>query len=334
MFGTFWLRNVLRATTACNFSSLIWPDGSAPAALGSLLFEPLEPQIIEKMQCFTTVLPFRAPASSFFWLFLFSYLLSSSLVFSSRTLPTSVFSSVHIFGSLTSKLLSLNTHIYIRTHTYTHRHIHTYTRTCIHTYAYIHTHTHIHTYIHSITVDTEGINQQRAIASFVGGEGTQVSPGPDIYIYYILYTIYYIIYYIYTLYTIHILYISILHYIYNIYIYILIVIDVQHQGILLLLRSYTHTQTHTQNHMEMHPSKHEQTGSPIFLCDIESLQQCWKPWAEEQKRYRHTVSVSASFSRSLSLLLSLSGGGGSGGRCCCCGGGGACGFGCCCSSRE
>ena len=29
---TFWLRNVLRATTACNFSSLIWPDGSAPAA--------------------------------------------------------------------------------------------------------------------------------------------------------------------------------------------------------------------------------------------------------------------------------------------------------------
>ena len=28
----FWLRNVLRATTACSFSSLIWPDGSAPAA--------------------------------------------------------------------------------------------------------------------------------------------------------------------------------------------------------------------------------------------------------------------------------------------------------------
>ena len=33
VFCTFWLRNVLRATTACNFSSLIWPDGSAPAAL-------------------------------------------------------------------------------------------------------------------------------------------------------------------------------------------------------------------------------------------------------------------------------------------------------------
>ena len=25
-----WLRNVLRATTACNFSSLIWPAGSTP----------------------------------------------------------------------------------------------------------------------------------------------------------------------------------------------------------------------------------------------------------------------------------------------------------------
>ena len=33
VFCTFWLGNVLRATTACNFSSLIWPAGSAPAAL-------------------------------------------------------------------------------------------------------------------------------------------------------------------------------------------------------------------------------------------------------------------------------------------------------------
>ena len=31
-FCTFWLRNMLRATMACNFSSLIWPAGSAPAA--------------------------------------------------------------------------------------------------------------------------------------------------------------------------------------------------------------------------------------------------------------------------------------------------------------
>ena len=68
---TFSLRNVLRATTACNFSSLIWPAGSAPAALASLLFDPPEPQIIGKTQCFATFLPFHASASSFFLLFLF-----------------------------------------------------------------------------------------------------------------------------------------------------------------------------------------------------------------------------------------------------------------------
>ena len=68
---TFWLGNLLRATTACNFSSLIWPAGSAPAALASLLFDPPEPQIIGKTQCFATFLPFRASASSFFLLFLF-----------------------------------------------------------------------------------------------------------------------------------------------------------------------------------------------------------------------------------------------------------------------
>ena len=72
VFCTFWLGNVLRATTACNFSSLLWPAGSAPAALASLLFDPPEPQIIGKTQCFATFLPFRASVSSFFWLFLFS----------------------------------------------------------------------------------------------------------------------------------------------------------------------------------------------------------------------------------------------------------------------
>ena len=71
VFCTFWLRNVLRATTACTFSSLIWPAGSAPAALESLLFGPPEPQIIAKTQWIATFLPFRASASSFFWSFLF-----------------------------------------------------------------------------------------------------------------------------------------------------------------------------------------------------------------------------------------------------------------------
>ena len=100
---------MLRATTACNFSSLIWPAGSAPAALASLLFDPPEPQIIGKTQCFATFLPFRAPGSSFFLILsLFWY----SFFFSSLTLPTCAFPSVHIVGSLTSKLPS-NIYIYI-----------------------------------------------------------------------------------------------------------------------------------------------------------------------------------------------------------------------------
>ena len=97
VFCTFWLGNVLRATTACNFSSLIWPGGSAPAALASLLFNPPEPQIIRKTQCFATF----PPGSSFFWGFLF--LIFFHLLFSSLTLPTCAFPSVHIVGSLTSK---------------------------------------------------------------------------------------------------------------------------------------------------------------------------------------------------------------------------------------
>ena len=160
---TCWLGNVLRATTACSFSSsqlpkvvraccafyiltwksasrrngvhflactfsaLIWPHGSAPAALASLLFDPPEPQIIGKTQCFATFLPFRAPGSSFFWDFLFfwSSLLFSSLLFSSLLFSSLLFSpllsssllfsgsshlcfsSAHTVGSLTSKLPSM-----------------------------------------------------------------------------------------------------------------------------------------------------------------------------------------------------------------------------------
>ena len=102
---TFWLGHVLRATMVCKFSSLVWPDGSAPAALASLLFEPPEPQIIGKTQCFATFLPFRASASSFFWLFLFSDLLSSNLSLLSAS-ALLCFSSVHIVGSFTSQLPS------------------------------------------------------------------------------------------------------------------------------------------------------------------------------------------------------------------------------------
>ena len=136
VFFTFWLRNMLRATTACTFSTSQLPKvvrtwcvlymltskcasrhngvhffdistsksrpsmvcfahfdlemRSAPAALASLLFDPPEPQIIGKTQCFATFRPFRAP-NSFFWDPLFFDLISSSLLFSSLTLPIYAF---------------------------------------------------------------------------------------------------------------------------------------------------------------------------------------------------------------------------------------------------
>ena len=101
VFCTFWLQNVLRATTACKFSSLIWPAGSAPAALASLLFDPPGPQIIGKTQCFATFLPFRA---CIFCLLTLSLLIFSLLIFLfSLPLPCSAF---HL--SISSEVWLLN----------------------------------------------------------------------------------------------------------------------------------------------------------------------------------------------------------------------------------
>ena len=112
VFCTFWLANVLRATTACNFSSLIWPAGSAPAALASLLFDPPEPQIIGKTQCFLRLSYLFAHLH-----LLSSYSFSSTLLSSNLSLLSAssllCFSSVHIVGSLTSKLPSINIYMYI-----------------------------------------------------------------------------------------------------------------------------------------------------------------------------------------------------------------------------
>ena len=63
------------------FLCLIWPDSSPPAALASLLFDLAGSQNIGKTQRFATFLPFRAPSSSFFWLFFGSDLLSSFFFF-------------------------------------------------------------------------------------------------------------------------------------------------------------------------------------------------------------------------------------------------------------
>ena len=92
-----------RATTSCNFSSLIWPDGSAPAALASLLFDPPEPQIT----VFRGFPSFRAPASSFFWLFLFSDLLSSLLLLFTSLLLIRPYCRKFDFAKLPSAILHI-----------------------------------------------------------------------------------------------------------------------------------------------------------------------------------------------------------------------------------
>ena len=104
VFCTFWLRNVLRATTACNLSSLIWPDGSAPAALASLLFDPgatnhWKNTVFRDFPTFSRICIFFLLTLSRLW----SSLFDSSLLSDSSHL---CFSSVHIVGSLISKLPS------------------------------------------------------------------------------------------------------------------------------------------------------------------------------------------------------------------------------------
>ena len=125
-FLAFSLANVLRATTACTFSTSQFPKVVRMWGVFSFFtctcalchngvqffishlarwlctrrfskptFRFPEPQIIGKTQCLATFLPFRAPWSSFFWFFLFSDVLSSTLLSStllfSLTLPISAF---------------------------------------------------------------------------------------------------------------------------------------------------------------------------------------------------------------------------------------------------
>ena len=80
VFCTFWIRNLHRTSTASHFhlSSGHWPDGSAFAALASLLFNPPEPQIIWKTQWIATFLPFahlHLLSSGFFFALIFFFLL-------------------------------------------------------------------------------------------------------------------------------------------------------------------------------------------------------------------------------------------------------------------
>ena len=83
-FLHFWLGNVLRATTACHFSSLIWPAGSAPAALASLFstlrsHKSLKNTVFRDFPTFSRTWIFFLLRLSLFW----SSLFCSSLLYSS-----------------------------------------------------------------------------------------------------------------------------------------------------------------------------------------------------------------------------------------------------------
>ena len=102
---TFWRGNVFRATTACKFSFLIWATGSAPAALASLLFDHQSHKSLEKHS--ESWISYLFAHLHLLSSHCFSSLLFSLLDFSFLTLPSSAFPSVHIVGSLTSKLPSV-----------------------------------------------------------------------------------------------------------------------------------------------------------------------------------------------------------------------------------
>ena len=102
VFCTFWLGNVLRATMACNFLSLIWPAGFAPAALARLLFDRRSPKSLEKhSECWLSYLVAHLHLLSSDFLPLWS---CPSFIFSLLTFSLSVL--VHL--SILSEVWLLN----------------------------------------------------------------------------------------------------------------------------------------------------------------------------------------------------------------------------------
>ena len=104
-FCTFWLGNLPRATTACNFSSLIWPAGtrrfSEPTFRSSGAPNHWQKHSVSRLSYLFAHLHLLS-----------SYSFSSTLLSSNLSLLSAssllCFSSVHIVGSLTSKLPSTN----------------------------------------------------------------------------------------------------------------------------------------------------------------------------------------------------------------------------------
>ena len=131
VFCTCWLRNVLRATAACTFSTSQLPKvvrqwcalciltskcasrhngvhffiSHLPRRFSKPIFRPSGATNQWKNTVFRNFATFSC--TCIFCLLTLS-LLSSSFFFSSLTLPTSAFSSVHVVGSLTSKLPSVS----------------------------------------------------------------------------------------------------------------------------------------------------------------------------------------------------------------------------------
>ena len=98
VFCLFWLGNVLHATTACNFSSLIWPAGSA-RCFSDRTFCPSGPIHHWKNAVGREVPPFSRTGIFLLLIFPLLTLLPSD---SSHL----CFSTVHIVGSYTGKLPS------------------------------------------------------------------------------------------------------------------------------------------------------------------------------------------------------------------------------------
>ena len=97
---TVWLGNVLRATTACNDVISHLATWLRTRHFSEPTFQPSGAANDSKNKVFRDFsLPFGAPAASFLWLFLFSDLLSSSLLFSSLPFPSLPFASL-LFSSL------------------------------------------------------------------------------------------------------------------------------------------------------------------------------------------------------------------------------------------
>ena len=99
------LEKIIRVRVRWNIANLLL----------ELTFRPSGAPEHWKIHCFATFLPFRAPSSSFFWLFLFSDLISSSLLFSSLTALTPTASFVHIrkaiLNGVANPIIKLHSHL-------------------------------------------------------------------------------------------------------------------------------------------------------------------------------------------------------------------------------